>query len=147
MTKCPAQKYCESSTASLAAAIACPDGNFCPEGSSSPTPCLPGQYSNSAVTDKSKCLACELGKYCPYNTVTGTLAENGYITKTGGLTGPEACLPGTFKSSTDPLKCLDCPEKKYCDEYAIQGPVTVSDTPERNCPAGYYCTVKTTDYS
>ena len=43
----------------------CPAGHYCPEGSSSGTPCPPGtQLSSTGAQDVSECNLCNQGSYC-----------------------------------------------------------------------------------
>lgn len=59
----------------------CMVGNYCPEGTPAPIPCLAGTFNDLDNTAK-ECQTCPAGKYCP----TGTSV-------------PLKCIPGTYSAS------------------------------------------------
>ena len=48
----------------------CPEGHYCPQGSSAPIPCVAGSYSDA--THLSECKTCPAGFYCLANATTYT---------------------------------------------------------------------------
>nr|XP_047130962.1 uncharacterized protein LOC100202447 isoform X1 [Hydra vulgaris] len=139
----------------------CPQGSFCPTGSTIPQPCPSGYYGNSTHLRRSKdCTACEAGMYCAGVGKTAPTGEcdAGFFCKgaaftsapSGGITGglcPKGgyCSRGAKKASPCPIgkynsdegakspaDCLDCKAGFYCAG-------TFNDGPTGPCDPGYYC--------
>ena len=69
----------------------CPVGNYCPEGSSSPTPCDPGFFNPATQQiDISDCQLCTAGYYC---NQSGLFAVDG------------PCDPGNYYEKHN-MQCL-----------------------------------------
>jgi hypothetical protein len=96
----------------------CPEGHYCPEGSSSPVPCPQGTDSTSrGLSSASQCPLCAAGYYCPR---TGALlatrqCREGYFLS-AGHGGPEErhqqpriCEAGTYQDDLGQAACKTCP--------------------------------------
>ena len=124
----------------------CPEGYYCPLGSSSPTKCPAGHYCIGTRLSTFSGI-CEAGYIClagsntprPEFLKTANNA-NGYICPKGhyceqGATSEKPCTAGTYlnrigaKSSAD---CINCPAGWYCSSSA-------ADAPTELCNEGYYC--------
>ena len=133
----------------------CPKGYRCPEGSSTPLPCVGGEYSN--VTHSSTCSVCPAGFYCPGNaTVIPLSCPVGHFCEEG-TSVPKFCPIGTFNPYTNvssSLECLKCTAGYYCDSIGLESasgqcdagyfcPLGVSTNapPDNICPPGFYCPV------
>ncbi|XP_071958738.1 uncharacterized protein [Antedon mediterranea] len=170
---CQAGFYCSGSTilpnpVNDTTGDICPQGYYCPEGSSGPEACSPGTYSNTFenhnITD---CIPCTAGKYC---TGWGRVEPNDYCDE--GWFCPEgstaaqppgneclaghqcpvgspdqsACLSGSYQPFTGQGECYDCPAGSYCDQNEaieeLQSGMLAEThgvvTP-KDCPAGFYC--------
>lgn len=85
----------------------CPQGYYCPNGSSSPIPCDPGKYCPTAGLLK-PFYDCEGGYYCnltsstakPKDGITGNICPKGYYCPLGYPNGPIPCPKGTFANVT-----------------------------------------------
>ena len=89
----------------------CETGHYCPEGSSSPTPCPAGTYNNGrASISSSECLSCPPGEYC--NAAGKTYAE---LTTAGApswgiCTAGYVCYSGsTTATPNDNILGVKCP--------------------------------------
>ena len=134
----------------------CGIGEFCPEGSSGPTPCTAGSFCASprlgAVTGP-----CKQGFYCPTGSTTDqpiTTCPAGSYCQAGAAT-PTQCPPGTFSVSpgaTSSSTCLQCTPGYYCESSglsSVSGPCTAgfycpggdihSGNPNQTCPIGHQC--------
>ncbi|XP_077578967.1 uncharacterized protein LOC144200597 [Stigmatopora nigra] len=134
---------------------ACPQGRYCPVGTSLPLPCPPGTYSDGVyVTDITGCRSCppghfcagegltapsgncEAGFYCPGGDTQATGSEGGlcppahYCPK--GSIGPAPCPAGSYANLTGQWLCSPCPAGHYCPE-------KTSDFAKFPCPPGFYC--------
>ncbi|KAI4904543.1 hypothetical protein NFI96_029611 [Prochilodus magdalenae] len=157
---CPARHYC-AGVATHTPSV-CPEGFYCPEGSSAPEPCEEGTYSSRpALREASECTPCGGGKYCagvgktepsgdceagfycsrrstsatPVDGQTGGLCPPGSFCPPGSA-HPEPCPSGTFSNSTglrQVKQCVKCPAGYYCLG-------SNSTSPTGLCSAGYYCT-------
>jgi hypothetical protein len=126
----------------------CPQGNYCPNASSTPLPCLPGTYSagvgNTAVAD---CLPCTPGHYCDsLSTVTPLLCAAGSYCPLGskssnlicdegkycpaGASQQTDCDEGTYQDKIRQSTCDFCPAGSYCPRDTVV-PI--------DCPIGSYC--------
>ncbi|XP_070551431.1 multiple epidermal growth factor-like domains protein 6 [Ptychodera flava] len=119
----------------------CEPGEFCPIGSSEPTPCLPGHYCEQSglanVTGE-----CDAGHYCvsgasvrnPTDGTTGDTCPTGHYCPQG-IVDPVACPAGHFSNATGNTElsdCLACLPGHYCGDNGLSEPTGV-------CDAGYYC--------
>jgi len=111
---CEAGYYCEGYGNTNSRAVECPVGDYCTEGSASPTQCPKGSSSDTAgVKSLADCTKCPAGFFCP-------------------AAGGGAC------SGDDVNQCLGsqepCPEGYYCPAGSWRG------TDSANmCPRGHYC--------
>ncbi|WAR00859.1 hypothetical protein MAR_025231 [Mya arenaria] len=143
----------------------CTANHYCPQGSTTPTPCPPGSFSfatgNIALDNCEQCTPgfycsssgisgpCAVGFYCPAGQASATPANYtcpaGFYC-TGGLGTPTECLAGMYQDEIGQSECKECPIGRYCDpveETANLGFATGVVTPMA-CPTGYYCLVNTT---
>eukprot|EP00704_Kipferlia_bialata_P000894 g894.t1 len=111
----------------------CPLGSYCPEGSSSDTPCPDDTWTTfTGASSSDQCGPCAAGFVCTSSSISECpvgyycpLEEN-----------PVACFEQTYNptagaSSSD--ACLPCPAGYLCDEEAL------SDLDGSLCAVGYYC--------
>ncbi|EDV25654.1 uncharacterized protein TRIADDRAFT_55968 [Trichoplax adhaerens] len=138
---CTAGYYCNGSTiedrpVNKVYGSHCPSGHYCPQQSSSPTPCNPGYYSpNTHNQNASNCLLCTAGYYCSGygQSQTTDQCDVGYYCPEGeSVSQPPGkhCLPG-HKCPKGSANQTPCPSGSY-QAFAGQGNCTV-------CPDGYYC--------
>ncbi|XP_036928145.1 uncharacterized protein LOC119004899 isoform X4 [Acanthopagrus latus] len=134
---------------------ACPQGRFCPEGTSLPLPCPPGTYSDSLyLTDAFGCSPCPAGQfcgtagltrpsglcqagfYCPGGDTTATGSEGGLCPPAhycpDGSASPVPCPAGTYTNLTGQSVCSRCPAGYYCAE-------KTGNFTKYPCPPGFYC--------
>jgi hypothetical protein len=94
----------------------CETGNYCPEGSSSLTPCPVGTYNDARVgTSSDDCLNCPPGEFC--NTAGETYAQLVALASTshGTCTQGYVCYPGsTTATPNDNIMGIICPIGHYC---------------------------------
>ena len=130
----------------------CPQGYYCPYGSTTPTPCPAGTYNNLGNTvDNSTCIGCPVGSYCPLASILPTQCSAGSyminvnatkqsdctVCPTGnycpaGSVTPTNCSAGTYEPTTNgtsPSSCLACPVGQYCP---------LATTTPTSCTAGSY---------
>ncbi|XP_064629299.1 uncharacterized protein LOC135488586 [Lineus longissimus] len=141
---CSAGWYC-SGNASLTRDIRhggkCPEGFFCPEGSSTPQSCPSGSYCHlpGQATPTGKCAA---GYYCsleahqaqPTDGTTGNICPAGFYCLRGS-SQPVPCESGTYNPTFGNMKktdCLQCDAGEYCGEKNMTAT-------SGNCTAGFYC--------
>ncbi|XP_053729819.1 SCO-spondin isoform X1 [Synchiropus splendidus] len=156
---CPAQHYCGRPGVHTPAR--CPQGFFCPVGTSRPHPCPEGTYgSRPALSDQSECTPCGGGRYCSGVGLTGPSGDcqqrfycrEGATSatpidgSTGGLcpagsycppasSAPFPCPPGSFSNNTgltQPQDCTPCPPGFYCLGSG-------NTAPSGPCSPGFYC--------
>ena len=128
----------------------CPDGYYCPEGTTKPIACKEGQKCSKGSStyslcpagtfnskqQQTECVDCPIGYYCP----------------TQGMTEPLPCPEGKICSSTRAVSSgMNCDAGKYCpglvaflnEEWMIGNKSMIH--PEypvnwaRECPQGVYC--------
>ncbi|GMF22634.1 unnamed protein product [Phytophthora lilii] len=129
----------------------CPQGAYCPLGSSTPTLCPPGTYNNfTGLESVGQCVPCPPGEYCEtpglllptgschpgYYCTGGAAVPTQMETPAGsfsldGATVPSPCPPGQYNLYPAQHQCLVCPAGFYC---GLPGTIT----PEA-CPTGNYC--------
>ena len=101
----------------------CQPGDYCEEGSSSPTTCTAGMYCET-VGLSAPTANCSDGYYCvggaetatPTDGTTGDICPPGYYCPSG-VSWPLACPLGTYSASTGNTgisNCLDCSVGEYC---------------------------------
>ncbi|XP_019743139.1 signal peptide, CUB and EGF-like domain-containing protein 3 [Hippocampus comes] len=157
---CPSRYFCDG--AGVHTPSLCPQGFYCPEGSSTAQTCPEGSYgSRSALSDESECSLCGAGWHCDGVGLTkpSGICKGGFYCKggaksatpldgkTGGLcppgsycppasSSPIPCPPGTFSNSFGlgrPEDCVSCPPGLYCLG-------SNNTSPSGSCSPGYYCT-------
>ncbi|XP_033971267.1 zonadhesin-like [Trematomus bernacchii] len=157
---CPSRHYCDRPGTHMPAV--CPQGFYCPEGTSAAEPCPEGTYSSrSALSNGSECSSCAGGQYCTsvgLSEPSGSCKERFYCREgaksatpadgpTGGLcpvgsycppasSSPLPCPSGTFSNSTGlsrPEECVSCPPGFYCLG-------SNNTSPSGPCFPGFYCT-------
>ncbi|KAI4815467.1 hypothetical protein KUCAC02_005611 [Chaenocephalus aceratus] len=157
---CPSRNYCDRPGTHMPAV--CPQGFYCPEGTSAAEPCPEGTYSSrSALSNGSECSSCAGGQYCTsvgLSEPSGSCKERFYCREgatsatpadgpTGGLcpvgsycppasSSPLPCPSGTFSNSTGlsrPEECVSCPPGFYCLG-------SNNTSPSGPCFPGFYCT-------
>ncbi|XP_077422977.1 uncharacterized protein LOC144052618 isoform X3 [Vanacampus margaritifer] len=157
---CPSRHYCDRP--GMHTPSICPQGFYCPEGSSSTQTCPEGSYgSRSALSDESECSLCGAGWHCsgvglaepsgickggfycregakfasPVDGKTGGLCPPGSYCPPGS-SSPIPCPPGTFSNSSGlsrPQDCISCPPGLCCLG-------SNNTSPSGPCSPGYYCT-------
>ena len=139
---CTAGFFCDF--ASTAATEVCPEGYYCPESSSEPTPCPAGFYNPD--TEKSvletDCLDCPLGKYCLEATVTPENCPNGFYCPLNTVSVDQyPCPAGTFNDGLNlekPEDCNPCPVGNYCEPGTIDPTTATPADQGGQCPSGTY---------
>ncbi|XP_042813145.1 signal peptide, CUB and EGF-like domain-containing protein 3 [Panthera tigris] len=98
----------------------CPQGHFCPSGTSLPHPCPAGSYSN--LTGQASCFPCPAGYYCPENitTYSGHPCPTGFYCPRGTKYATQFPCPRGYYNP-DPMtqsldSCLPCPPGHYCGQ-------------------------------
>lgn len=139
----------------------CPQGTYCAEGWSNPTPCPKGTYGNrDKLPSLTDCTVCPPGEYCASSSLTapngsclaGFYCSNGSesANPVGQSYGdecpvghycpdhsyePTACPNGTyqpFTRMTNDSACLQCDAGKFCNSTGLSA---VSG----DCSPGFYC--------
>jgi hypothetical protein len=111
--KCDAGFYCSGGAASARPADgptggSCRPGQYCPEGSTKPTPCPVGRFA--ASFSQTICDLCPAGSYCPTTNMTDPIpARMGYYVPSTGSTTETPCDPGYFMNATGGSSCTPCP--------------------------------------
>lgn len=156
---CPERYYCENSA--TIEPLSCPEGRFCPLGTSSPSRCPSGTFSNEkGLESESECIPCTAGYFCASNGLTSPTGKclvgfycsgGSYLANPNGETFGSVCEEGTYcpEGSTFALSCplgtylpskqaqkvedcLQCPEGHFCNEIGLA-------EPKGKCDAGYFC--------
>ena len=126
----PAGYYANDYSVSV---LACPPGNFCPEGTNNPLPCPIGTYyNNTGIKNYTECLICPEKYYCGEQTSNPIICPNGNYCPIGS-SNPINCPSSTYNPNqglNNISGCLTCPGGYYCQ--------SGTNTPSI-CPAGYYC--------
>ncbi|XP_064159371.1 SCO-spondin [Anguilla rostrata] len=113
----------------------CPQGFYCPEGSSAPKSCDQGLYCNQTGL-ASPSGPCEAGFYCPRGSThpqTSPCPPGNYCPL--GTPYPLPCPPGTLQSAPGGSAledCPPCPPGHYCSHSGLV-------VPSGPCAAGHYC--------
>lgn len=144
--KCPNGYYCPVGST---VPIVCPAGQYCPQqnathGSETPIDCPDGTYNTEdGLESSAQCRPCPVSKYCTGGAVQGS-CSSGFFCDTGAI------------SATDPSKT--CPRNHYC-EAGTSAPVRCEsgkifdgdggNSPANctDCPAGQYCPETNNGYS
>ena len=119
----------------------CPQGYYCPRGSTLTIPCDAGKYCPNQGMESSSG-NCSAGYYCtgaskvsdPTDNITGNACPAGSYCPFGSETFT-LCPPSTFSNATKNTKlgdCLNCTAGFFC---AFNG----MSIPSGECKAGYYC--------
>ncbi|XP_028563977.2 uncharacterized protein LOC114585457 [Podarcis muralis] len=143
----------------------CPGGHVCPQGSSSPIPCLAGSFlgdrGGESLQDCRLCVAgwfcslrgqtspeglCMAGWFCPEGSVSAQNPD--YLCPLGhycpmGSPQPKPCPPGKYQDETGQSLCKVCPAGKFCDpDFQAQDSQNTSPrgvVKPLDCLPGYYC--------
>lgn len=115
----------------------CVNGEYCPQGSSTPTPCTAGKYCKDYASGITTAM-CEGGYYCPAgatqkNPLTYICPPGSYCPS--GSTAPTPCPVGTFSPSLGASAvsdCQPCPAGNACDSTGLSGTLV-------DCAPGFYC--------
>ncbi|XP_062603182.1 uncharacterized protein LOC134264959 [Saccostrea cucullata] len=133
----------------------CPEGYYCPVGTTNPVPCPKGSYSNSTgLQGEVDCILCPAGSYCEQTAMTTTsgLCDAGYycvlqsnssqqdICTAGsycphGSGNPTPCPQGTYSNTqglANVTQCTSCDPGKYCNDTGLTTYVA-------DCDPGFYC--------
>lgn len=130
----------------------CPQGQYCPLGSSVGINCPAGTFSISKkLSQSSECTSCTQGSYCELTGLTSVTAQcsEGYYCPPGqsvaapasyicppghycptGSIQPTPCPAGNYTYINGSSTCTACPQGKWCDVG------TVTPAP---CPTNFYC--------
>ena len=154
-TKCPGGKY--TPVKGLANCIPCPPGyycnntkgtsepklcttfNFCPIGSTIPTPCRAGTYTESfmkGLEASFQCAPCPTGFFCPSGSYDGSnKCAAGYYCHSGASAAnqPVNLCPMGYYCPEGALLPTECPNGKFSERGAG------SEAGCTLCNAGYYC--------
>ena len=93
----------------------CPEGSFCPEGSSHHIPCQDGTYSNQTLRES--CQSCPGGFYCM-----------------DGSSQPIRCPPGFYCPQETGRDWQQCPTGTFSPHYGLE-----HENQCRYCTSGHYC--------
>lgn len=159
---CQSGKYCPSR--GMSEGLTCPQGYYCPVGTTDPEPCPIGTYGSKAgLKDSRECTDCPAGKFCWKQGLTSAsqsedCAERYYCRggsstprPTDGVTG-EVCPKGSYcpAATPAPVSCGagyfnrflggankndDC-QKCWAGYYCAE---TTGGDPTGKCPAGAVC--------
>ncbi|XP_026534414.1 neurogenic locus notch homolog protein 4-like [Notechis scutatus] len=145
----------------------CPQGYFCPQGTSSPVPCPAGSFlahqGGRSIQDCHLCLAgwfcslrgqtfpenlCTEGWFCPEGSIfdqnPDQLCPLGHYCPQGSPK-PQLCPPGKYQDEVGQSLCKICPAGKFCDpSFQTRVPRSSRMTSPgvinpMDCPPGYYC--------
>ena len=119
----------------------CQKGTYCPEGSSSPRNCPPGQHCDRQALGAPSG-NCSAGYYClgsaelskPRDGTTGNICPVGTYCPEGS-TNYQRCPPGTYSNNQGNKElgnCTECTSGSYCEGWKN------FETTEK-CDAGFYC--------
>ncbi|GFO49401.1 multiple epidermal growth factor-like domains protein 11 [Plakobranchus ocellatus] len=135
--------FCELGSNTSQATI-CSVGHYCPEGSSTPSPCPQGTYTNTqGLVNITQCTDCDPGMYCNDTGLSSPVAQcdPGFYCPGGadvsspvstpcpiglhcpmGSALPQPCPAGTYANFSQASDCQICPEGYYCvPEEVIEG--------------------------
>ncbi|CDJ50229.1 hypothetical protein, conserved [Eimeria brunetti] len=115
---------------------ACPQGMYCPSGSSVPKKCPEGKATPSeGAASENECEACPQGYLCSALTVVPIICPEGsYCLQ--GEDSPRLCPAGTYQGMRGAAvaeKCTPCEAGHFCP---IEGMEFYTNTV---CPWGHYC--------
>ena len=114
----------------------CPEGHFCPNGTSYPLPCPCGSYN--PTTGQSECAECPVGFYCPENSTDYSTTDclAGHYCPAGTCHGTDfPCPRGYYNPNLGANtidECLPCEPGSYCETVGL-------DAPTGLCDAGWFC--------
>jgi hypothetical protein len=137
--------------------VICPQGGYCPQGSSYEFGCAPGTFSTAiGQSSVATCQTCAVGTYCPYyGTVQGSICPSNHYCPAGTASYQSfPCPAGTYNQNTglySSSQCLNCTVGSYClagfdPTPCPQGsynpfPMGSSSSSCITCEAGYACPV------
>ena len=139
---CPEGFFCPSGTSNFTA-YPCPTGHYCPENTTSAFqyPCPAGTFNNlTHRVNISDCMPCSAGSYCNSSGLSSPSGpcHGGYFCAGGStVAAPRAslfgrqCLPGEFCPAAT-AQIVVCTAGFYC---GVSGLSAVSGP----CDSGYYC--------
>ncbi|KAF0717142.1 hypothetical protein As57867_002460, partial [Aphanomyces stellatus] len=141
---CPAGTYGGNNTGAITADLGCNPctlGDFCPQGSVSPTPCPAGTYNPSmAGSGMQNCLLCPAGWSCPHvgQVAYTDLCAPGHYCPLGTVSAmSNPCPAGTFTDSNSLTRVDDC---TICPEtYACLLGTGANVLQKLSCAAGFFC--------
>ena len=153
-SKSPTEKPCPKGTYSNFRGLsnpdqctACPPGYYCPKASTHPLPCPKGSYRDKPNGEKSTdCVICTQGYKCPYLGTANKIPCGPGMYSPPGVTECFLCIPGYDCSgeTTGDITKIDggnCGQGYYCVRGKAPG---VSN--KIICPAGSFCTAKSSWY-
>ncbi|XP_061734344.1 neurogenic locus notch homolog protein 3-like [Nerophis ophidion] len=121
--------------------LPCPEGSFCPEGTSKPGPCPPATFrrlkGGQRVED---CSACPAGYFCAHSATVNPRACGAGSYSDEGSAKCSPCLPGHFCSNETTseevmLSVMVCPPGFLCAQGLARDPRRSATL----CPRGFYC--------
>ena len=140
---CPPGYYCQNSGTVTFVNSVCPEGHYCPLGTTFPNqfPCPPGRFNNETFQTslETGCARlCLEGIYCPAGSTRGMVCPAGYYCPEGTPTSTSfPCPIGTYGALSGlslAEECVKCPAGYYCPSGNSTHP-TVSPLP---CRPGTY---------
>ncbi|EGD79005.1 hypothetical protein PTSG_01976 [Salpingoeca rosetta] len=136
---CPAGYWCRYEGTSDFSDVPCPQGYYCPVGTTTPRACPPGTWSNeTAAMSADDCQECPAGFFCPENATTRVVdvCPSGHFCPAGSAE-PRVCTAGYYcpTQSGEPRPSPD----GYYSPFNSSDPIP--------CPAGHYCPAPAADAS
>ena len=130
---CPAGYACASTGVADLTGLDCPEGHFCPMGSTEGIQCPAGTYRNRTGGASSRdCDGCPLGYYCPVGTVDPLDCYDGTYCASGAAT--YLTVDGGYYSNAGTLyQATQCPHNHRCPRGAKEPELCTGRTV---CPAG-----------
>lgn len=127
---CSAGYFCPNPTTQTI----CPDGRFCPEGSSAPSLCPAGTWTNGTGSTKSSdCIEPDNGQYYPGDGTQNNCVAGNYCPK--GSSAPIQCPAGTWSAAANNKTAADCAACAAGTWSSAGRTSPCTDT----CPTGFYC--------
>ena len=117
---CPRGLYCTG--VAPFSAVQCPSGNYCPLGSSAPTPCPSGSYAPAGTGFSSGCTPCSPGFFCP-----------------AGADYPQPCPAGTFSAGTSGFSSASCGGNCTAAPGWACPAAWAGSAAGAPCPTGFFC--------
>lgn len=152
--KCPSGFYCPTEVTTEP--IICPQGSYCIEGSSTPTPCPSGTFGNaSGLASALECTVCPSGSACAIGSTGSKACSPGTFSNQEGGGECSRCSAGTYQDAEGQTSCKACEEGSYCSEgaaAALPCPASTfsaatnltSPSECTPCPLGHSCSTSST---